>query len=236
MKKIMSFLIVMAVVFGLWQGAANATLILRGQDTKGNNLIYDDDLNITWYDFSNVADTWQNQRNWAAGLSIDFDGTIYEDWRLPTTVDGEWEFGFDGSTTGGYNITTSEMGHLYYTELVNLGWQATDGTEAQPGWGLANTGDFQNLSANIYWSGTDFPSSTSGAWDFGFNRGLQFINLKNGKFLALAVRSGDVTVSDIGDTEPIPEPATVALMGIGIVGLVGAGYRKRRKNKQAEKC
>ena len=34
---------------------------------------------------------------------------------------------------------------------------------------------------------------------------------------------------------PIPEPATVVLMGIGIVGILGAGARKRFKKKAVDK-
>lgn len=147
MKRIFTLLIAIAMVVG-FSAQAYATLILRGTDTLGNRLIYDDDLNITWYDYTTSLDTWQNQVNWASALTVIFGGTIYDDWRLPSTVDGPWVWGYDGTTTGGYNITSNEMGHLFYTELGNLGLYATDGTNPQPCYGLTNTGYFLNLLAD----------------------------------------------------------------------------------------
>jgi len=76
------------------------------------------------------------------GINVSWGGN----WRLPETVDGAYSWGYDGTTTAGYNITSSEMGHLYYASLGNLGLYDTS-EKFQPGWGLVKTGPFSNLQA-----------------------------------------------------------------------------------------
>lgn len=217
MKKIYVFLMTMVILLGL-SVTSYATLVLRGTDTLGNHLIYDSDLNITWYDFTRY-DTWQNQVNWADALEVTFDGTTYDNWRLPLTDDGPWKLGYDGSTTVGYNITTSEMGYLYYTALGNLGYCDIFGSCPQAGWGLTNTGYFENLQAGTYWSGTEYSGNDSmasypdDAWLFVLSKGSQATHHKYNLGYALAVRDGDVTTS-------VPEPATLLLLGFGLAGIV----------------
>ena len=214
MKRIFFLAVITAMVLGLSM-QAHAALQNLGTDSLGNRLIYDSDLNITWYDYTKSYNTWQNQVNWADALSVTFGSNTYTDWRLPTTVDGPWVYGYDGTTTGGYNITSSEMGHLFYTELGNKGYAATDGTYPQPGWGLTNTGDFQNLQPNVYWSGTEYVATSSYAWLFYADYGYQDFVYKGVGGYAIAIRPGLAVA---------PEPMSMILFVTG--GVVLAARRK----------
>lgn len=199
----------------------NAELFVRGTDSLGNQLIYDDDLNITWYDYTEPYSNWQTQMNWASGLSVsggDFEG-VYDDWRLPTTVDGPYEWGYDGTTTAGYNITSSEMGHLYYIELENVGVFDEFGNETScyPGDCLTNTGVFQNLNGNSYWSSTrhlDTPDSSK-IWRLDTHFGSQYFDNETTNNYAIAVRTGDVSSTVV----PEPISSTLFIIGGGALGI-----------------
>lgn len=195
---------------------AQAALELRGVDSLGNRLIYDIDFDITWYDYSSAVNTWQNQMNWADALSVsggDLAG-VYDDWRLPTSLNQD-----SSGPCYGYNCTGSEMGHLFYTELGNLGQYDTYGNPTN-GYGLSNTGDFQNLQSPIYWSSTERTSYS--AWLFNTKYGGQGSTSKELVGYALAVRFGDVSIA------VVPEPVSMVLFGIGGV-VMGTRRMVRRR-------
>jgi hypothetical protein len=224
MRKSLVFLCTMLVVLGI-STATRATLYDRG-----GGLIYDDVLDITWLQDTNYAKTsgydfdgfmtWYDAMAWADSLV--YGG--YDDWRLPTTVHGLYVYGYDGTTTAGYNITSSEMGYMYYENLLNLGLFATDGTYPQPGWSWvpSNTGPFINLQPYDYYSGTEYPSLVGFVWFFGFGGVYQGLVRKGWSWgRAWAVRPGD--------SVPIPEPSPLLLLCPGLFGLA-LFSRKFRKS------
>lgn len=116
----------------------------------------------------------------------------YSAWRLPEIepIDGV-SFDYipqtDGSSDRGYNLgapgtvfegsTASELAHLYYTTLGNVGYYDIDGSlnpcsPVYPGC-LVETGPFSNLLGYPYWIGTPYDPNPNGVWGFSFNLGEQ---------------------------------------------------------------
>jgi hypothetical protein len=216
----------LALLIAVTAGRAQATLTTIGTADFGNpnvqyNLIYDNASpfgSIVWLDYTHDLDVWGNQVSWASGLngggSINYhlnSGVTMNwggsSWRLPSTVDSDSSVGFNPPSA------SSEMAHLYYTELGNIGYQ-------NPGWGLSNTGDFKNLLPLWYWSGTENANDRSLAWYFGIHDGGQNVYYKSWNGYALAVRPGQL------ESAAVPEPSTLLLLGGGLAGLVF--WRKRK--------
>lgn len=240
-KKILAGFAMLFLLFGM-TGFSQAALTTIGIAQFGGtgteyNLIWDDDNNgnsVVWLDFIKSRDTWVNQKSWAAGLgsvlSYNIDSTYSVDWgsnpwRLPNTVDGLYEYSYNGTTTAGYNITNSEMGHLYYTELGNLGYYDTSG-DVQSDYGLKEKGDFNNLINTWYWSDTEYPRPfgigqwNDMVWTLDMASGSQGIFRGINNLHGLALRTGTVSA--------VPVPGAVWLLGSGIIGLAGLCRRKIR--------
>ncbi len=194
---------------------------IRGALSEGHPVCMGGPIVQAMYDYSSFGD-WQSQMDWADALSVNVGSHTYTDWRLTTTVDGPYVDGYDGTTTSGFNITNSELGHLFYTGLGNEGYLNTSGNPTGCGNNcLTNTGDFQNLQAGLYWSGTDSSDTPGIAWDFNMPYGKQSGSYKSSDLHAIAVRPGLTAVA--------PEPISSVLFIAGGTLLAGRRYWKKRK-------
>ncbi len=219
-KLIFTLFIAFLIVFGI-SISSEATLINRG-----GGLIYDTDLDITWLQDARYSRfspdsfgagyiSWDDGIAWTESL-VYYDSVrnkYWDDWRMPSALNRDpnnlWNI--DPNNPGpceGYDCIYSEMGHLYYTVLGN-----SPGTG-----GFTNPGPFINLLGGPYWYGEPNQDTHPWHWYFSFNPGWQ--GLADCHF-AWAVMEGDV----------VPEPATLILLGAGVLGLAGM-RRKIRKIKK----
>ncbi len=234
-KNILTGVMIVLILTGA-VGLCQASLIHIGMayyndgnsNTGAYNLIYDDVQQITWLDYTHERTNYEDQVSWAESLNesgelayVFFQGVSMiwtGDWRLPATVDGPFNYGYDGTTIGGYNITTSEMGYLFHTALGNLSYRGLDGTYQDES-GLKNKGPFINLTTHQYWSDTQSGYTADSAWSFYFGLGYQADVNTGVESYGIAVRSGYLST---------PLPGGFCLFCAGLISLVGF---KRKNNR-----
>ncbi len=192
MKKF-TLMITLVTMFGLTV-SAQAEL-----HDRGNGLVYDSELNITWLvdpSVANLSMRWDEAIVWAEDL--EYYG--YTDWRLPTipcTVCDE----------------EGEMKHLYDNESDHMSF----------------FGDYLSDDGALYWYDTEVVSTTKGnnnnqAWYFNFDNGKE--NKKGGTCFVLAVHNGDIANSIINiplDIKPTscPNPLNTNNQGVLPVAILG---------------
>lgn len=221
------FLATVCVVAGSYTQAAHAAL--QGRDLNGSigsfEAYYDTDLNITWLADANYPKTsgydadglmnWAASNTWAANLSIidAVNNITYNNWRLPTTPQPDASCSTQSSGVSFGYYCTSEMGHLFYSELGGTAGHSIL-TSADP-----DLAKFTHLQADAYWSATVSPNTVY-AWYFNLYNGYQYVLDKSVGAYALAVSPGDVGIASV------PEPEAWGLMLSGLA-LVGVAARRR---------
>lgn len=215
MKRTSSILII-ACLYASILSPANAALLTIGTATYAESeykLIYDDDDQLTWLDYSNSGATYPESLDWVATLNNPDELTINLNEGYTASWDStEWRLA--GNATGVVNyytrlVYTSEMEDLYYNELGNI----LDDTEL-------NYGDFDNLFDAYYHMSADaaLAGQLGLSWSprFLFFSGVQEIgsNSVNGGIYGMAVHPGAV----------VPEPVTLSILGLGGLALL----RKRK--------
>ena len=90
-----------------------------------------------------------------------------------------------------------------YRALGNKAPYDTSGNGPKAGWGLSNTGPFDNMQPYVYWSGTEYAPSTNGAWYFVTFDGFQEADLKDNIHSGWAVRTSNAgAVAFVGRNYP----------------------------------
>lgn len=173
--------------------AASPTVTDTPNALDGNDGIYD----LSASDFgTNGRANWFAAQGFVTYLnSINYGGS--NQWRLPDS---------GNPPETGYNVTSSEFGQLWYTELGASG--------------VARNANFSNFQSGLYWEGAERSANARYAWNSDFTDPVYHsagFGKNTKSFYLFAVTPGQVSA--------VPVPGAIWLFGSALLGVLGLKRR-----------
>ncbi len=213
MKKFLMFLCAMMLVFGMVGSASAAT-----------------------YNFEDMIDYWN-----VAGTSYGEDQTISHNWDSVSLNENDQlhytHIITDDVDFGAGDLVTSASLELDFTNDLY------DGSIYIPGGFMGFFGTWNDQTEHVYYAfdngaWTYLDEVDNGQYDISID--LALLNNDGQLSIDLAVSNWDTgntiawldhsLLSGTAETAPVPEPSTILLMGVGILGMVG--YSRKRLTKK----
>jgi len=233
-----SLAIVTAGVMFVFSGSAQSAVIFQ-DDFSSGNLNGWQTISGAWsvvsFEGSNVAQATLNDSE----LRHNFSSVEVTSFTL--NFDYGWQFG-DATNTlmlGVFLLDSNNNGYAYTIRQAAAGWKyglfsVTDGVATNLqfiGNSPSEVGDNPLASASLMWNGSTLTGYQNGAVVASATSGVQYGTFSQVALLQIGTAGGARFDNIVVDATAVPEPGTVALLGLGAIALLTMRRRMTRAGR-----